>query len=275
MSAMQIEKLFSVAGLNVAITGGASGIGFGYAQAMARNGAHVNLIDVNQAGLDSAVAQLRTEGGDAHGERADVTKEDELRRALEAATARHRRLDVMFANAGISGGPGFLKTDGTRNPESSFENLSPELWNKVLGINLSSIFRTIQLVTPQMKKQGGGRIIVTSSISATKVETHVSSIYVASKAALTQLVRQAALELARYNIRVNAIAPGPVITNIAGGRLKDPVARAPFEQANPMHRIATPEDLHGAALYLASNASNYVTGIQILVDGGGSMGVAD
>jgi NAD(P)-dependent dehydrogenase (short-subunit alcohol dehydrogenase family) len=126
-----------------------------------------------------------------------------------------------------------------------------------------------------MKAQGGGKIVITSSISSMRIEQHVGATYVASKAAVGQIVRQTAIELARYNINVNAIAPGPAITNIGGGRLKDAEARAPFERLNPMHRIATPQDMQGAALFLASPASNYVTGIHVVVDGGFLLGQAD
>ncbi len=272
---MRIESLFDVAGLNVAVTGAASGIGYGYAAALADNGACVTLIDIDRSALDDAVNKLHAQGGDVHAECADVTDEDSLRRALDAATARRGRLDVVFANAGISGGPGFLRSDGSRNPDTAIERQSPALWDKVLATNLTSVFRTIRLVTPQMKRQGGGRIIVTSSVSVLKAEAYVSTVYVASKAALLQLVRQSALELARYGILVNAIAPGPVVTNIGGGRLKDAATRVPFEAACPLHRLATPDDLQGAALFLASRASGYVTGTQILIDGGASLGLAD
>jgi NAD(P)-dependent dehydrogenase (short-subunit alcohol dehydrogenase family) len=137
------------------------------------------------------------------------------------------------------------------------------------------VFLTLKLVVPIMKRQGGGRIIVTSSNSASKTETFVSAIYTTSKGAVAHLVRQAALELAKYNILVNAIAPGPVITNIAGGRLKAADARLPFEKAAPLGRIATPDDVKGAALFLASPAANLVTGAQIIIDGGSSLGRAD
>ena len=145
----------------------------------------------------------------------------------------------------------------------------------MIAANLGSIFRTIRAVTPALKNQNGGRIIVTSSISASKTELYVGTAYVASKAAVAQLVRQTARELARWNILVNAIAPGPVITNIAGGRLKQAEARAPFEAAAPLHRIATPEDIQGAALFLASPTSRHMTGAELIIDGGAVLGPAD
>jgi NAD(P)-dependent dehydrogenase (short-subunit alcohol dehydrogenase family) len=272
---MKAEALFDVRGSVVAVTGGASGIGYACAEVMADNGAKVTLIDLDRDALARAVAALSGRGLEVQGELADVVDPAALRRAIAAIVARHGRIDVMFANAGISGGPGFLKGDGTRNPDAALESLSLELWERVIATNLTSVFKTLQAVVPQMKAQGGGRIVVTSSISATKTEIYVGTPYVASKAGVAQLVRQAALELAKYNIQVNAIAPGPVVTNIAGGRLKSAEARAPFERAAPMHRIATPDDIQGAALFLASPASSYITGIQIVIDGGVTLGTAD
>ena len=126
-----------------------------------------------------------------------------------------------------------------------------------------------------MKKQGKGRIIVTSSISASMAESLVSSIYATSKSTVGHMVRQYAFELAKYGILVNAISPGPVITNIGGGRLKMTESRRPFEKATPLGRIAEPSDLYGAALFLASPASSMITGTQIVVDGGRILGMAD
>lgn len=272
---MKVEDLFDVRGCSVAVTGGASGIGYACAEAMADNGAKVTLIDLNADAIAQAVATLSANGAEIHGEVADVVDQPALRRAVAAIIDRHGRLDVVFANAGISGGPGFLRGDGARNTDATLESLSIDFWERVLATNLTSVFKTLQAVVPQMKRQGSGRIIVTSSISATKAETLVGVPYVASKAGVAQLVRQVALELARYNIQVNAIAPGPVITNIAGGRLKAADARVPFERACPMHRLATPGDIQGAALFLASPASNFITGTHIVIDGGVTLGVAD
>ena len=272
---LKIEDLFSVRGLSVLITGAASGVGLGYARVLASNGAHVTLVDLDAASLASAVAQLREDGTQVWGQVGDVTQPESLRAAVEATVAREGKLDVVFANAGVSGGPGFLRGDGSRNPDAALENLSSEVFGRIVDINLRGALNTLQAVVPQMKRQGQGRIIVTSTVSVHRTETLVSTLYVASKAGLLQLVRQAALELARYGILVNAIGPGPTITNIGGGRLKQAAAREPFERVTPLKRLATPQDLYGVALYLASAASSYVTGIQITVDGGSSMGSAD
>jgi NAD(P)-dependent dehydrogenase (short-subunit alcohol dehydrogenase family) len=272
---MQAQQLFKVADSIVAITGAASGIGLGYSQVMAANGAKIAMIDIDEKALNEAVQALQASGAQVQGFVADVTNTENLNAAFHAAVAIYGRLDVVFANAGISGGPGFLKVNGERNPEGEVENLSMEVWQRVFDTNVTSLFRTFQAVVPQMKRQGNGRIIVTSSISASMAETLVSSIYATSKGTVGHMVRQLALELAKYGILVNAISPGPVITNIGGGRLKLSESRRPFEKATPLGRISEPSDLYGAALFLASPASSMITGTQIVIDGGRILGTAD
>jgi NAD(P)-dependent dehydrogenase (short-subunit alcohol dehydrogenase family) len=174
---MKSAELFDVKDLVVAITGAASGIGLAYAEVMAVNGARVALIDVDEKTLGEAVRGLNEGGADVHGEVADVTQPESLKRAFDSIVDRYGKLDVVFANAGISAGPGFLKGTGERNPTGEVENLSLEVWEKVFATNATSVFLTFQAVVPKMKLQGGGRIIVTSSISASMAETLVSSIY--------------------------------------------------------------------------------------------------
>jgi len=272
---MKAQDLFDVNGLVTIVTGGAGGIGYAYAQVMADNGALVTIVDRDAAQLAGAVKALSNLDADVRGELADVTDKAALRRAFDATAQRHGRIDVVFANAGISGGPGFLDTHNRRDPQRAIENLADDLWDRVIATNLTAVFRTIQLAAEHMKRGGGGAIIVTSSVSATKIEQYVGTIYVASKAGVAQLVRQAAIELAACNIRVNAIAPGPCITNIGGGRLQDKAAQEFFAKLHPTHRMARPEDMQGAALYLASPAARHVTGAHIVIDGGFTLGVAD
>jgi NAD(P)-dependent dehydrogenase (short-subunit alcohol dehydrogenase family) len=266
---VKVQTLFDVRGLAVLVTGAASGIGHGYAEVMATNGAHVTLADSNPDALQAALTRLREDGGHVAAVVADVTQPATLHAAVRAVLEREQRIDVLFANAGISAGPGFLKGDGTRNEAAAIENLSLDVFDHAVAVNLRGALATIQAVVPAMKRQRS------TTVSLMRTETLVSTLYVASKAALGQLVRQAALELAQYGILVNGIAPGPTITQIGGGRLQDAAARAPFERAIPMHRLATPADLHGAALFLASPASAYITGTQIVVDGGVCLGAAD
>jgi len=113
-----------------------------------------------------------------------------------------------------------------------------------------------------------GRIIVTSSIAALKTESNVGTPYMAAKAGVAHLVKQAALELARYNILVNAIAPGPFVTNISGGKMRDPAVRRYHERVTPLKRMAVPDEIMGLALFLASPHARWITGQTIVVDGG-------
>lgn len=276
ISTMKIQDAFDVSGLRTIVTGGASGLGYSYAEAMTANGALVDIYDINPETLEAAVEKLKADtGANVAGRTVDVTDRAALQAAFDATATSRGGIDVVFVNAGIGGGPGFLRPDNTRNPERAFEDLPADQWDRIMALDLSAAFATMQNAVRHMKPNGFGRIIVTSSISAYKVEQYVAASYVAAKAGVAQLVRQLALEVARYGITVNAIAPGPWITNISGGRLKDPVARAPFERMNPMHRMGEAKDVQGVALFLASAASRYVTGVNLIVDGGNSLGMAD
>ena len=269
---MKSSELFDVTGLSTVVTAGASGIGLACAEAMAANGADVTIFDIDGAGLAAAVERLKAGGGAVRGEVVDVRDKAALDAAMAEVVARGGGLDVLFANAGISGGPGFRTTDLSWPQATAFENLPTELWDRVLSFNVGSMVKTIQAALPHMKRARTGSIIATSSCSATKTELFVGSAYVASKAAVAHLVRQLAIEAAHYNVRVNAIAPGPIVTNIGGGRLKDPAAQAHFGKYHPMGRMGRPDDLMGAALLLASPAGRHMCGAEILVDGGFTLG---
>jgi NAD(P)-dependent dehydrogenase (short-subunit alcohol dehydrogenase family) len=193
----------------------------------------------------------------------DVADTQALRAAIDRTAKKHGRLDVVFANAGISAGTGPFTEAG------ALRNVSLERWKNVVDINLTSVFATIQAAAAPMTAQGSGRIIVTSSIGGMKSEPMVGYAYAATKAALNNLIRHAAVELAQHNVLVNAIAPGPFLTNIANGRVKnDPEVRKQFERMIPLHRVAEPDEIKGLALFLASPASSYVTGAVIPIDGG-------
>lgn len=269
---MKTNDLFNVAGLSAVVTGGASGIGYGYAEIMAENGAEVTIFDIDGGGLAAAVERLKAAGGRVEGALVDLMDRAATDAAMAEVVERTGRLDVLFANAGVSGGAGFLSLDGARTAATAFENLPPELWDRVLTMNLGSMVKSIQAALPHMKRQGSGSIITTSSCSATKTELHVGSAYVVSKSAVAHMTRQLALEVAHYGVRVNAIAPGPMATNIAGGRLKDPANQKVFARYAPLGRVGSPDDLKGAALLLASPASRHMTGAEILVDGGVTLG---
>lgn len=276
---MKINELFDVTGYGVAITGGASGLGLGFAEVLAENGASVTLLDIDSAALDTEVARLTDLGYDVRGAIADVTNTAQLDAEIDAAAAAHGRLDVVFANAGIDPGPGFVGawagSDRPRNLEGSLEQYTDERWQKVIDINLTGMFATARAAARHMRPQNSGRIIFTTSLAALKSEAVIGAAYMAAKAGTAHLMRNVALELAAHNITVNAIAPGFFVTNIGGGHSKDPRQQEALAKDIPMHRVGFPKDVDGLALFLASPASDYVTGQHIVIDGGWGLGLAD
>ncbi|MBR0842177.1 SDR family oxidoreductase [Bradyrhizobium liaoningense] len=265
---MSLQEMFDVRGKSVIVTGAASGIGRAYAEVMSENDARVCLFDLDSKRLDKTVSEMKAAGGDAWGLTVDVTDRAAMSAAFAEVVRRHGRLDVVFANAGIDAGPGFLDPLGQRNDEGQIDNLDDHHWDKVIATNLTSVFNTIKLAAREMKLTGGGRIIATSSIAASYNEPIVGTPYMPAKAGVSHLVRQAAMELGRYNILVNAIAPGPFITNIAGGRMANPEDRKAFTDWSVLGRVAETSEIKGVALLLASSASSYMTGSEIVIDGG-------
>jgi NAD(P)-dependent dehydrogenase (short-subunit alcohol dehydrogenase family) len=276
---LKIEELFSVNGYGVVVTGGASGLGLGYAEALAENGAAVTLLDVDAARVAEETRRLRSLGLSARGEVVDVRDHAALDRAFDAAVAAHGRLDVVFANAGIDSGPGFVDSwaasQRPRTAEGSLERYTDERWNRVIEINLNGIFATLRSGARIMRPQRRGRMIVTTSVAAYQCEPAIGAAYMAAKAGTAHLMRSVALELAAFNITVNAIAPGFFVTNIGGGHAKQASVQAAMGKVIPMHRVGFPDDIKGLALFLASPASAYLTGQQISIDGGWTLGLAD
>jgi NAD(P)-dependent dehydrogenase (short-subunit alcohol dehydrogenase family) len=276
---VKIDELFNVAGYGVIVTGGASGIGLGYAEAMAANGARATLLDLDAARIEAETRRLTARGWQVRGEVVDVCDHAAIERAFDAAVAAHGRLDVVFANAGIDSGPGFVTSwigsQRPRNPEGALERYSDERWNRVIDINLNGIFATLRAGARLMRPQRSGRMIVTTSVASYQVEPVIGAAYMTAKAGAAHLMRTVALELAADNITVNAIAPGFFVTNIGGGHAKNPSVQESVGKVIPMHRVGFPADMAGLALFLASPASAYLTGQQISIDGGWSLGVAD
>jgi len=276
---LKISELFKVEGYGVIVTGGASGLGLGYAEALAENGARVTILDVDAARIEQETRRLQALGLAVRGEVVDVRDHAAIDRAFDAAVAAHGRLDVVFANAGIDSGPGFvsswLGSQRTRNPDGALESYTDERWNRVLDINLNGIFATLRAGARLMRPQRSGRMIVTTSVAAYQCEPAIGAAYMTAKAGAAHLMRQVALELAAYQITVNAIAPGFFATNIGGGHAKQLPVQEAMGKVIPMHRVGFAQDIKGLALFLASPASAYLTGQQISIDGGWTLGVAD
>lgn len=260
---MKAADLFNIEGRVAVVTGAASGLGLAFAEVLAANGAHVTMLDSNESALRLAVSGIERAGGTVHSTVVDVTNSSGLRAAIDSAWQRRGRLDVVFANAGISAGPGFSIA-----AQGELQNLDPQAWQRVLDINLTSVMVTMQAAARHMKTARSGRIVITASIAGLRAERTVGYAYAAAKAAVINLVRQAAVELAPSNVLVNAIAPGPFLTQIAGGQLHRPEVRERFQQLVPLGRVAHPDEIKGLALLLASPASSFLTGAVIPVDGG-------
>ncbi len=271
---MSIEKLFSVNGLNAIVTGGASGIGLGFVEGMAENGAVVTILDRDAARIESEVARLCALGHKVFGEVVDITDRPAMRAAFERAAARTGRLDVTFANAGIDPGEGFARPDGGRNPGSEIDAMDDAVWDRTIEINLTGVYNTVKEAARQMKPHKHGSIIVTTSIASKMVGGMVGTPYMPAKAGAAHLVRQLSLDLARYNVRINAIAPGGFITNVGGGHTHKAEVQATFAKLIPLGRMAHPDEMKGLALFLASEASSFITGAEINIDGGMLNGMA-
>jgi NAD(P)-dependent dehydrogenase (short-subunit alcohol dehydrogenase family) len=275
----KISELFNVTGYGAVVTGGASGIGLALTEALAGNGARVTMLDVHPQRIESETKRLRGAGADVSGKVVDVTDHKALDAAIDEAAREYGRLDVVCANAGIDSGVGFvgswIGTERKRVPEGGLEHYTDERWNRVIDINLNGVFATARAAAKHMKPRKSGRIIITTSMAATHIEPAIGSAYMAAKAGAAHFMRAAALELAGYNITVNAIAPGFIVTNIGGGHAHNPDTQKAVGKVIPMHRVGFPEDLEGLALFLASPGSSYITGQEIIIDGGWGLGTAD
>jgi NAD(P)-dependent dehydrogenase (short-subunit alcohol dehydrogenase family) len=276
---VNVSSRFDVAGFGTIVTGGASGLGLAYGEVLAAHGARVTLIDVDADAVVAHAARLQGEGFDVRGAVADVTDHAALDRAIDEAAETYGRLDVAFANAGIDPGVGFVGAwaGGVRPrvEEGALERYTDERWNRVIEINLNGIFATVRAATRHMRPRGFGRIIVTTSLAATTVEGVIGSAYMTAKAGARHFMHSVALELAAYGITANAIAPGFFITNIGDGHAHNPEVQAAVAKDIPMHRVGFPDDIKALALFLASPASEYITGQEIVIDGGWGLGRAD
>lgn len=276
---MAILDRFDIKGRSALVTGAASGIGLAYAEAMAEAGAAVSLTDIDGEGAEREAARLREAGYEARAEKLDVSDFDAVAAAFDAHAKAYGGLDIAFANAGIDTGAGFWNPAGHRNPDGQVDTYDPKRWDKSISVNLSGVFYTVSNAVRVMKQPGrangrsGGSIICTASNAGLVTEPIVGLPYMPAKAGVLHMVRALGLELAEFRIRINAIAPGPFVTNIGGGWLKkDPVARKAWDAIVPLGSVAETEQLKPLALLLASDASDYMTGSHVVIDGGMMLG---
>jgi NAD(P)-dependent dehydrogenase (short-subunit alcohol dehydrogenase family) len=238
------------------ITGGGSGIGRATALLFGREGAKVVVADYNTEGGDRTVKTINEAGGAALFHAADVSNPQNVEALMQKVVESYGRLDCAFNNAGIEG-------EFATTPKCSMEN-----WQRVISINLTGVFLCMKYEIEQMLKNGGGAIVNTAS-AAGLVGLAGSSAYVAAKHGVAGLTKTAALEFARKGIRVNAVCPGFIRTPmVERGLDKGMVSEDQIIAAEPMHRMGKPEEIAEAVLWLCSEASSFVTGLPMPIDGG-------
>lgn len=247
----------------VVITGGAGGIGLASARLFISEGAQVVLVDLQQQALDAALAELGSDAASAVA--ADVSDEAQTQAYLQAALQRHGRIDALFCNAG---------TEGRIAPIADYPM---DAFDRVMAVNVRGVFLGLKHAMPIMQKQGGGSIMLTSSIAGLKGFAGLSA-YVASKHALVGLMRSAVLEAGSSGVRINTIHPSPIETrmmrSIEEGAAPGAASsvKAQFAASIPAGRYGLPEEVARTALFLASDDSAFCTGGRYSVDGGMSVG---
>jgi 3-oxoacyl-[acyl-carrier protein] reductase len=240
------------------VTGSGRGIGRGIAEVLARESASVVIADLDeQTGTQTARKIGNRSNGQAHFVQTDVTDRSAIDGLVAATLDRFGRVDILCHNVGIY-------------PPVALEEMTEADWDKVLNVNLKSAFFAVTACIPHMKSQGGGKIAFTSSVTGPVTALPGEAHYGASKAGLLGFMRAAALELGPYNINVNAVMPGTVMT--PGLReAEDPGVLATLPETIPLGRIGRPTDIGNAMLFLVSDEAEYITGQTIIVDGGATL----
>ncbi len=237
------------------VTGAAAGNGRAIVQRFAEEGADVVIADLNGDGMKETERLVRRHGRDALTVHCDVTKRDDVQRLVDAAAGKFGKVDIMVANAGIADMDLFLEMDD-------------ETWDRVLDVNLKGVFLSDQIAARQMVQQGhGGRIINIASIMA-ELGSPTAASYCASKAGVKSLTKSAALALAPFDIRVNAIGPGYIETDMTEPLRTESALRENIVNQTPLGAMGDPVDVADAALFLASDQSKFMTGQTIFPDGG-------
>ena len=261
MSSEVLSSVFDVRDTVVLVTGGASGLGLAIARVLAECGAVVVIADCDDTRLAQAAGD-HPAGARIEQIALDVSDAGAVTTCVDGIVDRHGRLDVAFANAGIALGRGPGAATGL------IESFDLSQWRQALEVNLHGVVHTVRAAAVPMKEQRSGSIVVTASTAGLRQDPYVAYSYIVAKAGVINLVRQAALDLARWQVRVNAIAPGPFKTNLGGGGPRSPEAEARWNAAVPLGRMGDPAEIRGLALLLASPASSFMTGSVYAVDGG-------
>jgi NAD(P)-dependent dehydrogenase (short-subunit alcohol dehydrogenase family) len=243
------------AGRSILVTGAGSGIGRAAAQLFANEGGRVVVVDQDENEAQATVKSIRQAGGEALAIGADVSREADCRGMVERALASYGRLHVAFNNAGI-GASGFAVADE--------EEVT---WSRLIDVNLKGIFLAMKYEIPAMVSAGGGAIVNTASVAGLVGERGIGA-YSASKHGVVGLTRTAALDYIGQGIRINAVCPGATRTRILANWFQDPKVESFILSRHPIGRIAEPEEIARAVLFLASDDASFVVGQALAVDGG-------
>lgn len=260
-----ISELLNLQDKSAVVTGGAKGIGQGIAYRLAEAGASVLIADTDEEAAQKAAEELNAKGWKAEALKVDVSSEEDVKSMVAAAKEKFGSLDILVNNAGIY-------------PPVPVAQMTAEQFEKVMHVNLHSVFMTTKYAAEVMKPQGGGKIINITSIDALHPSMVGLAHYDASKHGAWGFTKNSALELAAHNIQVNAIAPGgittPGVAAMSKGASAEQMAASTevFMAKIPMHRMGDPDEIGTVTLFLASDMASYMTGSQIVVDGGALLG---
>jgi NAD(P)-dependent dehydrogenase (short-subunit alcohol dehydrogenase family) len=239
------------------VTGAGSGIGRAIARRFAAEGVSLVLSDISETGLQETEAMISESGGHSIPVVGDVSARADADRMVQAAVEQWGRLDIVVNNAGITG-----------SRQATLAHLTPdEEWDRVMAVNVTGVFRVSGAAIRQMLTQDGGTIINIASVAGL-VPFPARAAYDASKGAVIAFTRSLALDYAANHIRANAICPGMVETEMTRWRLEIPELRQQVLDMTPWGRVGQPEDISSAAVYLASDEADYVTGHMLVIDGG-------
>jgi 2-deoxy-D-gluconate 3-dehydrogenase len=256
-------SLFNLSGKTALVTGGNGGIGLGIAEGLADAGAQLVIAARNTEKSTRVIADLRAKGFSCISVECDVADICQIEKAVECTLSEFGNVDILVNNAGISGIP-------SEGPVETSDQIDESVWDQVMDINLKGLMRFSQVVFPHMKTSGGGKIINIGSMYSLFGSALVSS-YSASKGGVVQLTKSLAVAWAPHNIQVNAILPGWITTDMAAPIIENKPFHDLVVARTPAGRFGVIDEMAGAGVFLASEASQFVTGISLPVDGGYSV----
>jgi NAD(P)-dependent dehydrogenase (short-subunit alcohol dehydrogenase family) len=256
---MAVSSLFDLQGKVAVITGSSRGIGRAIAERMAEHGAKVVVTSRKLDACEEVVAAIKAQGGEAFAHACNISRKEELQGLVDTATQRWGGIDVLVCNAAVNPyfGPSI--------------NMPDDAYDKVMNSNVRSNFWLCNMVLPQMAQRGGGSVIIVSSIAGL-LGSPTLGVYGLSKAADMALARNLCVEWGSKNIRANCIAPGLVRTDFAKALWENKETYAKTVSVYPLRRIGEPDEIAGAAVFLAGPSGSFMTGQTIVIDGGGVVG---